>query len=109
MNGWKRTTAVVCCLALTGATLGTWLLADLDTAGQTASVVGCVVGIAGLLFTVLQPAGATRRATRTGTATVFGGGRANTGVASRQGGEAADTGDARSDGGIANTGVADGL
>ncbi|SER57685.1 hypothetical protein SAMN04487983_1018117 [Streptomyces sp. yr375] len=112
MQGWKRSAVITGCLVLVVATVASWVLADLDTAGQVASVIGCVTGIAGLLVALLgSPAtnatGAARRAVRTGRAVTTDGGRANTGVASRTGGEAEDTGDASSHGGKANTGVSD--
>ncbi|WP_345637543.1 hypothetical protein [Streptomyces thinghirensis] len=83
---------------------------DLNAAGQAASVIGCVVGIVGLLFTLLSAprrADAAPQAVRTGKATTTGGGRADTGVVSRTGGQAEDTGDATSQGGATNAGVTD--
>jgi hypothetical protein len=49
---WVWATAVVTGLAAVGLTL-TAVLADLDTAGQAASVVGAVVGLAALLVSVI--------------------------------------------------------
>jgi hypothetical protein len=112
MQGWKRNAVIIGCLVLIVAMGATWVLADLDTAGQVASVIGCVIGVVGLLFTLLNAPGgadAVRRAVHTGRAVTTGGGRANTGVASSGGGQAEDTGDARSHGGRANTGVSDGF
>ncbi|MBL3671512.1 hypothetical protein JL475_37670 [Streptomyces sp. M2CJ-2] len=36
-------------------TIAAWILFDLDTAGQVASVIGRVTGIAGLALALLQP------------------------------------------------------
>lgn len=113
MQGWKRTTVVVVSGALVVTTGITWFVMDLNTAAQAASIIACVTGIAVMLFTLLQAPGpspeATRRAVRTGEATVTDDGRANTGVASTTAGHAEDTGDAKGHGGKANTGVTDGL
>ncbi|MFC4606914.1 hypothetical protein ACFO9E_03625 [Streptomyces maoxianensis] len=108
MHGWKKIAVAVGSGALVLAMIATWVVGDLNTAAQAASVVGCVVGIVTLLFTLLHTPGAVlRRATRTGKTTTGGTGKANTGVASRSGGVAEDTGDATSYGGAANTGVTD--
>ncbi|CAL9329073.1 hypothetical protein [Streptomyces longwoodensis] len=112
MQGWKRNAVVIGCLMLILAMGATWVLVDLNTAGQAASVIGCVIGIVGLLFTLLSARGSAdtvSRAVRTGRATTTGGGRANTGIVSAGGGQAEDTGEATSHGGTANTGVTDGF
>ncbi|RMI34750.1 hypothetical protein [Streptomyces triticirhizae] len=79
MTGWGRTVVAVGSGVLLAATVGTWLLVDLERAGWVASVVGGAVGVAGLAFTLLTGAYGTE-ATDTGNASATAGGLANSGV-----------------------------
>nr|GID82532.1 hypothetical protein Ade03nite_14560 [Actinoplanes derwentensis] len=91
------------------AMIAVWLLADLNTAAQVASVIAGAAGVVVLVSTIIAgPAPKPeRRATETGRSDTGAEGRANTGIASREPGVAEKTGDATSRGGRSNTGVAD--
>ncbi|TVL91552.1 hypothetical protein [Streptomyces sp. SAJ15] len=120
LHGWKKTALVIASALLVLGMAAVWVWVDLDTASGVASVVGAVVGVAGLGCALLgpgqsppppppPPAPTTLRATRTGRATARAGGTANTGVSApattSADAAAEDTGDAEGDGGDANTGV----
>ncbi|UED86763.1 hypothetical protein [Streptomyces profundus] len=113
MHGWVKVVVVAGSAALLAAMAGTWILVDLERAGWVASVVGGVVGVAGLLAGLLGPSGGgpVAEASRTGDATARGGGSANTGLRATGGrsarGQVRDSGDAVAEGpgSGANSGV----
>ncbi|MGP4114359.1 hypothetical protein ACTWP5_26045 [Streptomyces sp. 4N509B] len=113
-SGWARIAVIAGSIVLLGAMAVTWVVADLETAGWIASVVGAVVGVGGLAFALLGGGGGSPSlgVRRTGNATATDGGRANTGI--RAPGASPPTrahvthsGDARADGqgSDANSGI----
>jgi hypothetical protein len=111
MHGWTKRAVIIGSAGLIAAMVAVWLLGDLNTAAQVASVIAGAAGLVVLVYTMVshpapQPE---RRATDTGRSNTGTEGRANTGIASREPGVAEGTGDATSRGGTSNTGIMDGL
>ena len=125
MHRWTKRAVIIGSAGLIVAMGAVWLLGNLNTAAQVASVIAGAAGLVVLVYTlVVSPApqagagpgapgglmpGPERRATDTGRSNTGADGRANTGIASREPGLAEGTGDATSRGGTSNTGIMDGF
>jgi hypothetical protein len=132
MRGWTKLAVIIGSAGLIVAMIAVWLLADLNTAAQVASVIAGAAGIVVLVYTMLlgvpaplperlgapdpqaeRPAAPgpqpERRVADTGRSSAENDGRANAGIASRGPGVAERTGDATSHGGTANSGIMDDL